>query len=247
MTGSPGSCRPIRLAERSVGALIRSTTALAAGLLLAACATSPPMPRTGRRPELAYVITHGWHTDLALPAATLEGRLARLRRVYPGARTLIFGFGNRIFARLRDRGPDIWAEALLPMRGAIVVTAISTTPELAYDAAHVTRLPLPLPAGGDAALSAYLWNALAQAASGQPRLLGAGPYRGSVVYAATTRYSLIYTCNSWTIDGLRAAGLPVATGGVVFAGRVRRQIAPLAEPPISSASPDRAATSRPDR
>ena len=226
--------------------MIHRPLLLAVCLLLSACAMRPPAsgpPPDG--PDLAYVITHGWHTDLALPAAALEGRLARLRRVYPGARTLIFGFGNRIFARSRDRGPDIWAEALLPMRGAIVVTAISTTPELAYDAAHVTRLPLP--PGGDAALSAYLWNALAQAAPGQPRLLGAGPYRGRVVYAATARYSLIYTCNSWTIDGLRAAGLPVATGGVVFAGQVRRQIAPLAEPPISSASPDRAATSRPDR
>ena len=119
--------------------MIHRPLLLAVCLLLSACAMRPPAsgpPPDG--PDLAYVITHGWHTDLALPAAALEGRLARLRRVYPGARTLIFGFGNRIFARSRDRGPDIWAEALLPMRGERVVVRFD--PQALHADLHVYRI-----------------------------------------------------------------------------------------------------------
>ncbi len=59
-------------------------------------------------------------------------------------------------------------------------------------------------------LRAYLRNAAQRNADGSPISLGAGPYEGGAYLSATAAYSLVYTCNTWTADALRHAGLPLA-------------------------------------
>ena len=59
---------------------------------------------------------------------------------------------------------------------------------------------------------------------GPPRRIGAGPYPQSVFYASTGTYNLAHTCNTWTAEALRVAGLPVNAAGVVFAGQVLDQL-----------------------
>jgi len=48
----------------------------------------------------------------------------------------------------------------------------------------------------------------------------AGPYPGSLFLPASRDYSALYTCNTWTAEGLAAAGLPVAPAGILFAAQV---------------------------
>jgi len=57
-----------------------------------------------------------------------------------------------------------------------------------------------------------------------------GPFSQSVFCASAGTYNLSHTCNTWTAEALRVAGLPISAAGVGFAGQVLDQLRPLLEP-----------------
>ena len=66
-------------------------------------------------------------------------------------------------------------------------------------------------------------RAYARDASGAPIDLGPGLYPGSRFYAATGRYSLFYTCNSWIAEALRAGGCPITPAWALTGGNLAFQ------------------------
>ena len=194
---------------------------------LGACATPPPACVAATpADDVVYVVSHGWHTDLGLPAATLRGPMARFRATFPGLRTLMVGYGRRSFlmAPVRTFG-DLLAGPL-PGSGALQVAAISATPQAAYRNGTVATLRLP--PGGAERLSAFVWRSIGLDHAGAPIRLGAG-FPGSVFYASPLGYSGLHTCNTWTAQALHAAGTGVAAEGVVLAGQVMARTSPRAE------------------
>jgi hypothetical protein len=190
--------------------------ALAAACLLCACA-APNRLGPPRAEEVVYVIGRGWHTDIGLPSVEITGPLTALERPFPGVRVLTIGFGDRRFVLTGDRSPLSLLKALLPGRGALLVTALSTTPEAAFGSSGVVTLHI---SRGDLdRLQARLWDEL-QRSGREPIQLASGPYPGSLFYAAAATYSGLYTCNTWTAEMARAGGVPIPATGVVFAGQV---------------------------
>lgn len=185
-----------------------------AGPSLATC----PAPRSG---PIVWVIDEGWHTDIALPADQAIGPLGYFRGVFPGARTLVFGFGKRTFFTAKVQTLSELLLGPFPGPGAIQVTGINVAPDQAYTGLSI---PLRLPPGGAKRLSEFLWNAVAKTELGGPMLISEGLYPGSLFYAASHAYDLSYTCNTWTADALRSAGLPVATD-VMLAGSLIQNVA----------------------
>jgi uncharacterized protein (TIGR02117 family) len=179
--------------------------------------------------QTVSVIEHGWHTDVALPADEAAGGLAVFRTIFPGAKTLMFGFGKRTFMIAPVHSMADLIIGPFPGNAAIQVSAVSVTAARAFPDLHVATLPLS-PAGA-AALSDFIWRTIAHDTAGQPQLIAKGPWPGSLFFASTHRYNLLYTCNSWTASALRHAGLPVHLSGVFFASQVMNQ---LRRPPIGS-------------
>jgi hypothetical protein len=54
-----------------------------------------PYAALAPRDEVVYVISGGWHTELGLPVAEINGPLAALKPEFPGASYLVFGWGAR--------------------------------------------------------------------------------------------------------------------------------------------------------
>lgn len=171
------------------------------------------------------LITHGWHTDVAIPAAEVSGPLARFRSLFPGARSLVFGYGKRTFMIAPAHTLGEWIIGPFPGPAAIEVSAISTDATTAYGVAHVQRLALP--PGGAASLSAFLWRAFAKTPSGEPHYIAQGNFPGSLFYQAESRYGLLHTCNTWSAEALAAAGLPVRPAGIVFSGALDERVREL--------------------
>jgi len=199
----------------------RSTRAwLASALLLCAC-TAPAPPVALLEPPgdaIVYVIERGWHSDIGLPAEEITGPLTTLERRFPGVRFLTFGFGERQFLLARQVTLGGMLSALLPSQSALLVTALSATPEAAFGAEHVVTLHVSR--DGLARIEAAIWLELEKPPDGEPPVLADGPYPGSVFYAARGTYDAFDTCNTWTADMLHAGGLPVPTAGVLFVGQV---------------------------
>lgn len=208
-------------ANRAAGSTSRRL-ALPLLALLSACGTDTPRHEPAARregsPAFIYVIDRGWHTDIGFAAADLHGRLAAVAGDFPGARFLIFGFGDRHYVLAKDKNFGEMLAALWPGAGLILATGLVADPERAFGAERVARIRVT-PAQADAAED-FVWRSLAVDAAGLAQPYAPGPYSGSLFYTSTTTYSGWHTCNTWTAEGLRAAGLPVVTTGVLLSAQV---------------------------
>jgi hypothetical protein len=83
---------------------------------------------------------------------------------------------------------------------------------------------LPRIAGGHPTSLGISMGYLVNEQKGILERVGTGPYPQSVFYASAGTYNLSHTCNTWTAEALRVAGLPVNAAGVVFAGQVLGQL-----------------------
>ena len=190
---------------------------LASALTLAGC-TQPVGEAGPPGPAVVYVSDRGWHTDIGLPIEEIHGPLGSLQQHFPGVRFFTFGFGERQFLLSRQASIGEMLSALLPSESALLVTALTATPEAAFGAHNVVVLHVS--ADGIARIEAAIWQALERSPDGEARLLANGPYEGSAFYAARATYDAFNTCNTWTVTMLRAGGLPVSAAGVLFSGQV---------------------------
>jgi uncharacterized protein (TIGR02117 family) len=204
--------------------------------LLAACVSPPRRPPAlqalpsgpaAGSAALAtiYLVKQRWHTGVGFAAKDLEPPLASMRMAFPGARYLLFGFGDRHYLLSRHQGIGVLLAALWPGPGVILVTGVTTSLQESFGSHNVARLGVGLAQARE--LERFVRRSLAPA-GGAPALLAPGPYGASLYYASTQRYSALHTCNTWTAEALRAASLPVSSTGVEFAGQVWAQVRRLA-------------------
>lgn len=205
---------------------------IAGALLLTACAASPitvpaaathgdaPVSQTS---ETIWVLDSGWHTGLVLKRDELSAVLDAL--LHPGSRTryLMFGWGNRRFYMAPDPTLGMDIAALFPSRSTILVEGCDVAPRACYTRAvklHIVRLS----PSQQARLDQYLLHSFQQNKAGQADPLGPGPDPGSEFYASGLRYDAFHTCNTWTAEALRKAGLPIRYHGVIFADQLWSQL-----------------------
>jgi uncharacterized protein (TIGR02117 family) len=210
-------------AARSVFSILLLLRCLAACVQLA---PSPPAEFAAEpRMEAIYVLRGGWHTELALPLQLIDSPLSGLESDFPGARYLVFGWGARDYYMAQNPGIAEATRALSPGPAVMLVMGLSSAPAPS-ESAFILFVSRP----GMVRLSHWLRNELAKDAAGQAQRIAAGPYPQSVFYAATGSYDASHTCNTWTAEALRVAGLPVNAAGIIFADQVTAQLAPFATP-----------------
>ncbi len=175
---------------------------------------------------VVFVVKRSWHTDIGFSAADLPPPLAALAARWPDSQYRLFGFGDRHYLINRHHGVGELLGALWPGPGVILLTTLSVPPERAFDPHGVIRLRMS--PEQMRRLTDFIWRSLATSGQG-PQELGPGPYDGSDYYAASQRYSALHTCNTWTAEALRAAGLPVHSFGVELAGQVWHQVRSIPE------------------
>jgi hypothetical protein len=211
------SCRP-GLAALSLAVFLLTGLA-GCGEKPAACVPEP-VPRT----DVVYLIEHGWHTDIAIPSGELRGRMTVFQRIFPDLQVLVVGFGKRTFMMAPVTTSGDLLIGPFPGDGTILAVGLKGSPAVAYD--QGIEATITLPTGGAERLSDFVWNTL-KVKDGMPEKLADGFFPGSIFYATQTGYAGTYTCNTWTADALHAAGLPIDTDGVVFAGQAMSRAAPL--------------------
>jgi len=199
--------------------------AVAAGMGLTAC-LGPVRdlypPRPGDATVTVHVVRHGWHSGLVIPRDRLPPEA--WPETAPNAQFLELGWGDRAFYQSPDAGLALALEASFASGGSVLhVTGLDRPPRERFPRAEITTIDLS--ARGAEALARFVSRAYARDASGAAIDLGPGLHPGSRFYAATGRYSLVYTCNSWIAEALRAGGCPITpawalTGGnLVFQAR----------------------------
>lgn len=191
---------------------------------MAGCAAAPAAAPRGPVTTTIDVVERDWHTDICVRTTDAGPAVSAFAAGYPGSHFLCFGFGDRHYVLARERNAWTLISALLPGDGAILLTVLRDTPAAAFGAGNVVRLGIS--EAGLENLRAFLVKAVQTDAAGAVVRLGEGPYEGGLFLGATATYAGFYTCNTWTAEGLRMAGIPLS-GPVLFAGDVMRQVRKL--------------------
>ena len=184
-----------------------SRRALLAAGLVGACTTPEPAP-VPLSAESVTVSAESWHTDLCLAANTLSaGPLAPLVPAAPMADAFALGFGLESWMRADRPGS---AEALSALSGGPAVVSIRALAGPLPPGSEET-VTLRLPVGGQAAIATFVADQLTEP-------LTVRPGGGWTLLRSRLRYSLDFTCNTWVLQALAAAGLPVPVTGIRFRG-----------------------------
>ncbi len=192
---------------------------------LDACTVMPADMAVPKGEASIYVVNQGWHTDIGLSVNDLTGPLASSQRGFPGARFIVFGFGERRYYMARDAGSGEMLAALFPSDSVILMTALRAPPPEAFADRQVVTLHLPRHAAERIAMR--LWAELEKTADGSAVRLGVGPYADSVFYASGEIYDAFHTCNTWAAQLLRDGGFPIDTH-ILFASQVMQQVERIA-------------------
>jgi len=147
---------------------------------------------------------------------------------------MLFGWGAHDYYMARNPGIEDLLRAAASGPAVMLVIPLQLAPEEFFGASNAFAVPVSR--AGIEGLSQFLWDYLATDNEAPPHRVGTGPYPQSIFYASAGTYNLGHTCNTWTAEALRAAGFPVTTSGVVFAGQVLDQLPPLLEPVTNAQS-----------
>lgn len=219
---------------------VLSLLGAAASALLCGCA-GPPMSAPVHAPPQAFlavdprspvigVLVNGWHSGLILPVSEL-GPLMPLLPHYAGERYVSFGWGNRRFYMASHPTFSDAIAALFSSSSVLLVQGAPTLRALVPPGARSRWLC----ADRDEVwkVDAYLRHALSRLHR-KPVRIGAGPWTDSAFYASGERYDGLHTCNTWTADALKSAGLPVHSSDVIFSSQLVHLLAKLPVCPATS-------------
>ena len=180
-------------------------------LTLGACATAPagPAPRNDGPAVSFWLVTQDAHTGIAVRRADIPAGLWPESRDFPQADYLEVGWGERDYYMGRDQG--FWDKlrvALGANPSVLHVAGIRGPLPGSFPASEIVELSLP--AAGYERLIRYIQDAYDRSGAPFVAPLGPGLYGDSRFYPGRESFSLLRTCNVWTAQGLRDAGLPVS-------------------------------------
>ena len=224
----------MRRPDQTRRAFLRGASAVlacpAAGCALADPASLPELDRLPRGSIPLSLVSREWHTDIGVPfdlldAPTREEWLSAVPRpelsaIVPPEGRIAFGFGAKVF--MTSAAPGI-TEALSALMNAPGVVAVSGLPAQAPELREVDDYAeLGVTPDGLRRMLDFVRRQVARDQGGRPAPLG-GFFRGRKLFDSSLRYRSDFTCNTWTLQALQAAGLPVTPEGVVWSRQVMRQ------------------------
>ena len=163
----------------------------------------------------AWVLSNGVHTDLVFPLRShgvdwtqlFAPAHLRPRAAAPDAQYIAIGWGDRDIYLYTPTWSDLTAgralRAALGLNGALLHVTYLRRTDLAE---HAHRLPLS--AAQFEALHAYVLASMPQGRA--TPVPGAHYADNDAFYQANGSPHVLRTCNNWTGDGLRQAGVPVS-------------------------------------
>jgi uncharacterized protein (TIGR02117 family) len=208
-------------------------------LLVSACTATPvdhAIP-SDEPDHTVLVIQHRWHTGIAVRRAAIPAGAWPESANYPHARYLEVGWGDRDFYPAPD--PSTWAAVravLAPGPSVLHIVGLREHPAATFPFSDVVELRVG-PDGFERLID-FIATSHDRGSGSPAEAIGPGLYLDSHFYPALGRFHLFYNCNSWTIDALRAAGLPMQWA--ITSEEVIEQAGRLGTPigPAVHASPD---------
>lgn len=166
-----------------------------------------------------FVVSHGWHTGLIIPARHLNDVVPELEGRFGPVPYYEIGWGDKAFYQAREITTGLTLQAIFRSEGAVLhVVAIPGDPRVYFSGSEVLKTCIS--ESGLRSLKTFLSGSFTRDSAGRLIALSKGIYRDSQFYHGVGRYTLLNTSNKWTAKALRSAGMDISPAFRLTAGSV---------------------------
>ena len=215
-----------------VKALMRPAGIIFLALAIAACSGKPyvvePVLESSDaiRSYPLFVVSHGWHTGLIIPASYLNQAIPDLKERFGDVAYYEIGWGDKGFYQAQEITIGLTLQAMFWSEGAIMhVVAVPDSPIKYFGQSEIVGTCLTNEQ--ISSLSTFISKSFARDPQGHTVRLTQGLYGDSQFYDGEGRYYLLNTCNKWTAKGLQSAGMDISPSFSLTAGSVMTTIRSL--------------------
>lgn len=182
--------------------------------LMSACSTQPGIIQNNltfseNGTNNLYIVSHGWHTGLVVPAQAITAHLPELRARFQDAPYIEFGWGDKGFYQAEEITTRLTLRAIFwPTPSVIHAVAVPNDVRAYFNNSDIESLCLT-----DHELSSlvdFLVGSFDKNECGEIIPLKHGIYGNSQFYKGTGDYYLMNTCNKWTAKGLKSIGMNIS-------------------------------------
>jgi uncharacterized protein (TIGR02117 family) len=168
------------------------------------------LPQTKNEERTIYVVVHGWHTGIVLSREDLGRNFLFLDDYLRPGRYYELGWGEAEFYQAEKVTPGIFLKAVFWSNPSVMhVVSVPTSPEKYFSGSDIVELnvsQLGLERMKDRLYASFMLDAANHAYP-----LKKGVNDESRFFKAEGKYVITHTCNSWTADLLKQAGVPMGT------------------------------------
>ena len=182
--------------------------------LLTACSSKPSVVKhTGMSAEVGqeeiYIVSHGWHTGIVIPAKRIQNQLPELRKRFGDIPYIEFGWGDKDYYQVKEATTGITLKAILwPTESVIHAVAVPERADKFFANSIVENLCIS--GRGYSSLVRYISESFYKDEYGEILELKGGLYGNSQFYTGVGNFYFMNTCNNWTAKGLKSAGMDIS-------------------------------------
>lgn len=156
-----------------------------------------------------YIVSHGWHTGIVVPASTIQKQLPQLKMRFHDIPFIEFGWGDKNFYQTPEITFSLALQALLwPTESVMHTVAVPIRPEIFFSNSETVKLCLN--SKQFSLLTGFIEQSFYKDNDNKIVKLTHGIYGDSQFYKGEGHYHLMNTSNKWTAKGLKSARLDIA-------------------------------------
>jgi uncharacterized protein (TIGR02117 family) len=182
--------------------------------LLTACSSKPYAVKYAEMPALTgqeeiYIVSHGWHTGIVVPAKKIQNQLPQLRERFGDIPYIEFGWGDKDYYQAKEITTGLTLNAILwPTESVIHAVAVPMEVDK-YFANSVVEI-LCLRGKEYSSVLRFISESFYKDEHGEIVELKGGIYGNSQFYKGVGNFYFMNTCNKWTAKGLKSAGMDIS-------------------------------------
>jgi len=179
-------------------------------------ACSPPawkFPPQSSTDEISiYVISHGWHTGIAIPNQNSNNNvlLNKLDKHFKTKGFYEIGWGDAGFYQADEITSNLTLRAIFwPTKAIMHVVSLNDNPDIIFKESEIIELKISHESFAN--LTEFIMSSFSKNSQNDIVEIGKGIYGESLFFKGKGKYYLTNTCNSWTTNALYHAGAPIRT------------------------------------
>jgi uncharacterized protein (TIGR02117 family) len=159
--------------------------------------------------EEIFIVNHGWHTGIVVPAKKIQNQLPKLRERFGDIPYIEFGWGDKNYYQAKEKTTGLTLKAILwPTESVIHAVAVPEKTDKFFANSIVETLCL---SGREySSLLRFISESFYKDEHGEILELKGGLYGNSQFYKGVGNFYLMNTCNKWTAKGLKSAGIDIS-------------------------------------